>query len=194
MLSLEQTVKHRARLNQEYKQLYKNPENEFYRMIDQTGRTVRIVLKGPIDTIYKNKEYVFQFDFPTQYPFQPPKVTCITPIIHANIYQGAVCIDVLQDRWTPVYRLHSIAIILNHLLTSPDISYKERVCSKEHAEYKHSAMRHIKTWGGRRDFMMYLAGMGLLEGMPEERYPNSKTAARETLGKHDYLWQIISYL
>lgn len=44
--------------------------------------------------------YLFSFHVPENYPFEPPKVHCLTKIYHPNIdYDGNVCLNILKDNW-----------------------------------------------------------------------------------------------
>jgi hypothetical protein len=66
-------------------------------------------------------------------------------------------------------------------------------------------MRHFQVWGGRRNFMMYLAGMRLLEkentnetdkdnySKVVEKNKKSKNML-DVLSRRDYLLNILSYL
>jgi hypothetical protein len=66
-------------------------------------------------------------------------------------------------------------------------------------------MRHFQVWGGRRDFMMYLAGMRLLEKVEpnesdKENYSNvveknkKAKSVLDVLSRRDYLKNILTYL
>lgn len=63
-----------------------------------TGRSL------PPETGYANGRWLLSIDIPENYPNVPPKIQFITKICHPNIKweSGEICLDVLQDRWTPV--------------------------------------------------------------------------------------------
>ena len=58
------------------------------------------IIFGPSDTLYRYGAYCFEFKFPTNYPFSPPKLKYMTndgyTRFHPNLYRnGKVCISVL---------------------------------------------------------------------------------------------------
>ena len=55
------------------------------------------VVFGPDDSIYRYGAYIFEFKFPTNYPYSPPKLNYMTndglTRFHPNLYRnGKVCI------------------------------------------------------------------------------------------------------
>ena len=61
------------------------------------------VIIGPQGTPYENGIFRVSINFPTDYPFKPPHVKFITKVFHPNISfeTGAICLDILKDKWTP---------------------------------------------------------------------------------------------
>ena len=55
------------------------------------------------------------------YPFVPPKMRFITKVWHPNISSanGAICLDILKDQWTPALTLKTALLSLQALLSSP---------------------------------------------------------------------------
>lgn len=205
---IRNVYRYRTRLLREYKQLYDEPINDIYRFVEQEGYSVTMELQGPIGTIYENGKYIFMFDISVKYPFHPPKITCLTPIIHPNIYHGDLCVDLLQSHWTPVYTIHSIMRIIHHLLAEPDVDFThlnvqhalsvsiQDKITQEHLEYKKYAFRYFQLWSVRRNFMMYLAGIGLIS-KKYERFPErtaENTSILSVLCNRCYLQQILGYL
>jgi ubiquitin-protein ligase len=54
------------------------------------------------DSPYAGGVFFLQIQFPTDYPFKPPKVHFTTRIYHPNINaNGSICLDILRDQWSP---------------------------------------------------------------------------------------------
>ena len=73
------------------------------------------------DCLWKGGKYKFHFVFPAEYPIQPPKATCITPIYHPNIdTQGNVCLNLLRADWKPVLNVYSVVVGCLCLFVEPN--------------------------------------------------------------------------
>jgi len=54
------------------------------------------------DSPYTGGVFFLNIQFPTDYPFKPPKVNFTTRIYHPNINaNGSICLDILRDQWSP---------------------------------------------------------------------------------------------
>lgn len=80
---------------------------------------------GPKDSLYQYGNYFFRFDFPTNYPHNPPKVTYMTNNgyvrFHPNLYKnGKVCLSILNtwkgDQWSGCQTIRSILLTLISIL------------------------------------------------------------------------------
>ena len=59
--------------------------------------------------------------FSDDYPNKAPDVRFITNMFHPNIYgDGHICIDILQDQWSPIYNVSSILTSLQILMNDPN--------------------------------------------------------------------------
>ena len=62
----------------------------FWRPVPDDHSCVRFACCGPSgDTPYAAGVYVFNLDFPEDYPMSPPDVTLLTPVRHCNVAHGA---------------------------------------------------------------------------------------------------------
>lgn len=108
------------RVISDIKEIAKNPlhENGIFYKHDETN-----ILRGYALIIPRNESpyqygnYLFIIDFPTNYPFAPPKVTFMTnngtTRFHPNLYRnGKVCLSLLNtwkgDQWTSCNTLTSV--------------------------------------------------------------------------------------
>eukprot|EP01029_Cantina_marsupialis_P028748 TRINITY_DN777960_c0_g1_i1.p1 TRINITY_DN777960_c0_g1~~TRINITY_DN777960_c0_g1_i1.p1 ORF type:complete len:194 (+),score=54.84 TRINITY_DN777960_c0_g1_i1:58-639(+) len=98
---------------------------------EESGVTVRVVgtnltnlmgiIKGPGDTPFEGGVFNVEIIIPERYPFEPPKMKFSTRLWHPNISSqtGAICLDILKDRWTPALTLKTTLISLQALLSTP---------------------------------------------------------------------------
>jgi len=84
---------------------------------------IKTHLFGPVDTIYENKKWLIEIKLFKEYPFKAPEVKFIDPIFHPNISSntGVICLDVIKNKWTPIFNLNIIIeTLLPQLLTYPN--------------------------------------------------------------------------
>ena len=83
----------------------------------------------PLDGIYAGAKFRFRMEIPDNFPFAAPKVRCETlvrksllrrndikfvfsflfQVYHPNIdFEGAVCLNILRQEWSPVLSLQSV--------------------------------------------------------------------------------------
>jgi len=78
-------------------------------------------LIGPEGTPYTGGIFKLTIDFPTNYPFKPPKVRFITKIYHPNINSGGgICLDILKDNWSPALTVSKVLLSICSLLDEPN--------------------------------------------------------------------------
>ena len=78
---------------------------------------------GPEDSPYSGGLFFLNINFPTDYPFRPPKCSFVTKIYHPNINaNGAICLDILKDQWSPALTVSKVLLSISSLLTdaNPD--------------------------------------------------------------------------
>mmetsp|Transcript_34723 Transcript_34723/g.81410 ORF Transcript_34723/g.81410 Transcript_34723/m.81410 type:complete len:156 (+) Transcript_34723:51-518(+) len=76
---------------------------------------------GPADTPWEGGIFSLRMTFCDQYPDKPPKVRFTTKVFHPNVYQdGTLCLDIIQNKWSPSYTVSSVLTSIQSLLTDPN--------------------------------------------------------------------------
>lgn len=71
---------------------------------------------SPDEGFYRGGRFSFSFKVGPNYPHEPPKVKCETPVYHPNIdLEGNVCLNILREDWKPVLTINSIVYGLQYL-------------------------------------------------------------------------------
>ncbi|KAG6508600.1 ubiquitin-conjugating enzyme E2 27-like [Zingiber officinale] len=82
---------------------------------------LRGTIFGPVDTPYEGGIFAIDIRLTSGYPFEPPKMQFITKVWHPNIssQNGAICLDILKDQWSPALTLKTALLSLQALLSAP---------------------------------------------------------------------------
>ncbi|KAF6006425.1 Ubiquitin-conjugating enzyme E2 2 [Brettanomyces bruxellensis] len=81
------------------------------------------IIIGPQDTPFEDGTFRLKLTFDEQYPNKPPQVKFISEMFHPNVYaSGDLCLDILQNRWSPTYDVASILTSIQSLLNDPNIN------------------------------------------------------------------------
>lgn len=76
------------------------------------------MIVGPTDSPYAGGMFNLEIHFPSDYPFKPPKVVFKTKIYHPNVSaNGAICLDILKDQWSPALTIGKVLLSICSLLT-----------------------------------------------------------------------------
>lgn len=76
---------------------------------------------GPPDSPYQGGVFFATIHFPPDYPFKPPKVAFTTKVYHPNVNSnGAICLDILKDQWSPALTISKVLLSISSLLTDPN--------------------------------------------------------------------------
>ncbi|KAJ3244865.1 Ubiquitin-conjugating enzyme E2 4 [Chytriomyces hyalinus] len=73
------------------------------------------------DSPYSGGVFFLTIQFPTDYPFKPPKINFTTRIYHPNINSnGSICLDILKDQWSPALTISKVLLSICSMLTDPN--------------------------------------------------------------------------
>lgn len=75
------------------------------------------------DTPFEDGSFRLTLTFTDAYPNKPPTVRFVSRMFHPNIYNnGELCLDILQNRWSPTYDVAAILTSVQSLLNDPNPS------------------------------------------------------------------------
>ena len=109
-----------ARLEME---VYKLKAKGYLKHISETYDEIHLQMRGPKDTPYHGGVFLINIVLPDEYPFKSPSIGFKTRIFHPNIDEasGSICLDVINQVWTPLYDLITVVeVFLPQLLSYPN--------------------------------------------------------------------------
>ncbi|XP_025100319.1 ubiquitin-conjugating enzyme E2-24 kDa-like [Pomacea canaliculata] len=99
---------------------------------------------GPTGSVYEGGVFFLDINFSTEYPFKPPKVVFKTRIYHCNINsQGAICLDILKDNWSPALTISKVLLSVCSLLT--DCNPADPLVSSIATQYVNNRQEHDRV-------------------------------------------------
>lgn len=124
----------------------------WYFMDDTNITRGKALIRGPPDTPYEGCLLMFSIQFPSDYPFSPPKVLFLTSDertrFHPNLYvEGKVCLSILGTfsgpSWSGTQSLSSVLISILALLDNNPLCHEPAYASgtlldarhRDYAEY-----------------------------------------------------------
>eukprot|EP01087_Luapelamoeba_hula_P025338 TRINITY_DN9_c0_g1_i2.p1 TRINITY_DN9_c0_g1~~TRINITY_DN9_c0_g1_i2.p1 ORF type:complete len:155 (-),score=12.65 TRINITY_DN9_c0_g1_i2:52-516(-) len=94
-----------------------------------------------------------KLEFTEEYPNKPPKVAFESKMFHPNVYaDGSICLDILQNQWSPIYDIAAILTSIQSLLydpnpNSPANSEAARLYQENKREYNRKVKEIVeKSW------------------------------------------------
>jgi len=116
------------------------------------------VIFGPEDTPWDGGTFKLTLEFAEDYPNKAPVVKIVSPMFHPNVYaDGGICLDILQNQWSPIYDVSAILTSIRSLLcdpnpNSPANSEAARLYAENRREYNRRVKEIVeRTWVSTED-------------------------------------------
>lgn len=83
-------------------------------------------LHSPEDTPWEGGTFRLTVEFSEEFPNKAPQVKFLTRMFHPNsefylVYNdGTICLDILQNQWSPIYDVQAILTSIQSLLCDPN--------------------------------------------------------------------------
>ncbi|KAG7431693.1 hypothetical protein ACKLNR_010579 [Fusarium oxysporum f. sp. zingiberi] len=112
----------RRRLMRDFKRMQTDPPAGVSASpVPDNVMTWNAVIIGPADTPFEDGTFRLVMQFEEQYPNKPPQVKFISQMFHPNVYAtGELCLDILQNRWSPTYDVAAVLTSIQSLLNDPN--------------------------------------------------------------------------
>lgn len=126
------------------------------------------VIFGPDDTPWEGGTFKLLLTFTEDYPNKPPNVKFVTKLFHPNVYaNGSICLDILQNQWSPIYDIAAILTSIQSLLCDPNPNSPANVeAAKLYCENRREYDRRV---------MEYVENSWRLDAEELESQANKKT-------------------
>jgi ubiquitin-conjugating enzyme E2 H len=92
-------------------------------MINDSTNEFYVVFNGPENSLYQGGAWKVHVELPADYPYASPSIGFVNKIYHPNVDEasGSVCLDVLNQTWSPIYDLVNVfEFFLPQLLLHPN--------------------------------------------------------------------------
>jgi len=111
------------------------------------------VIFGPEETVWDGGTFKLTLQFTEEYPNKAPTVRFLSKMFHPNIYaDGQICLDILQNQWSPIYDVSAILTSIQSLLcdpnpNSPANSEAAKLFSEDKREYNRKVKEVVEeSW------------------------------------------------
>ena len=128
---------------------------------------------GPEESPYEGGVFYVDIQLTDAYPFEPPKMRFMTKVWHPNVSSanGAICLDILKEQWSPALSIKTAMLSLQALLSSPEPSDpQDAVVARQYMDNLEEFNAQAKRWteeyaaaGAKDEKLERLKEMGFAE-------------------------------
>merc|ERR1719359_145893 len=137
----------RRRLMRDFKRLQNDPPEGISGA--PNGNNIlqwQAVIFGPSGEAWEGGTFRLSLEFSEDYPNKAPKVKFLSKVFHPNVYaDGSICLDILQNQWSPIYDIAAILTSIQSLLCDPNPnSPANGEAARLYSENKREYYRRVK--------------------------------------------------
>eukprot|EP01091_Cochliopodium_minus_P018511 TRINITY_DN7532_c0_g1_i1.p1 TRINITY_DN7532_c0_g1~~TRINITY_DN7532_c0_g1_i1.p1 ORF type:complete len:169 (+),score=42.78 TRINITY_DN7532_c0_g1_i1:25-531(+) len=149
----------RRRLMRDFKRITKEPPDGVSAAPNENNIMMwHAVIFGPEETTWEGGTFKLSMEFTEEYPNKAPKVLFLSEMFHPNIYKdGSICLDILQNKWSPIFDISAILTSIRSLLpdpnpNSPANAEAARLFVENKREYNKKVQEKVElSWQGDDD-------------------------------------------
>lgn len=111
------------------------------------------LILGPRDTPFADGTFLLSIHFDESFPTRPPLIKFVSDMFHPNVYpDGNICLDILQNRWSPTYDVGAVLTSIRSMLNDPNCASPANVQAaqlyeKDRVEYERRVQETVeKSW------------------------------------------------
>ncbi|CDR94411.1 ubiquitin-conjugating enzyme subunit, putative [Babesia bigemina] len=129
-------------------------------LVNGSMQEFNVTFHGPIGTLYEDGVWKVHVTLPDDYPFASPSIGFLNKMLHPNVDEssGSVCLDVINETWTPIYSLVNVFdTFLPQLLTYPNPSdplnnEAAALLMADKSSYEKKVREHVKKHASKEEW------------------------------------------
>ncbi|XP_039248634.1 ubiquitin-conjugating enzyme E2-18 kDa-like [Styela clava] len=145
------------RLAKEYQDINSDKDKRLEVKLDDSNALLWRILLLPDQSPYNKGAFKIEINFPSSYPFKPPKITFKTSIYHPNVDEkGQICLPIISpEHWKPATKTAQVLQALLHMIEHPEPEHPLRgelaeEYTKDRKKFNKNAEAHTKNNAEKR--------------------------------------------
>lgn len=129
--------------------MHLNKEEPSFKPVDNNFLRLRGLIMG--SGLYSGGKFEFEISIGREFPFEPPKITPLTPIWHPNFADESICIGIIGKEWRPNIHIFEVISTIRYLLANPNpddyLNSEAALMIKENLDgYKEKVREYVQKY------------------------------------------------